>query len=75
MFAALKEMMGEACVELDLPPGTTVAQMKHTLAERYPSVREVLARTQVALNQEFAAPEAVVPEGAELACIPPVSGG
>jgi molybdopterin synthase catalytic subunit len=74
-FASLKERLGASSLEIDVAPGTTVAQLKLLLAERYPALRQALPSTIVALNQVYAFDTDPIPAGAEAAFFPPVSGG
>jgi MoaE-MoaD fusion protein len=48
---------------------------KHMLIEKYPSIELAMDTTVVAVNREFAPDEDILPDGAEIAIFPPVSGG
>ncbi len=74
LFAALKEALG-AHVEVELPGGATATEVLASLAAAYPAQAGRFERARLAADEEFLAPDAVVPEGAVLAVIPPVSGG
>ena len=75
-FAALREHMGgEQAVRLAEPPGARVRDLRATLAARYPALAPLLPSCRVAVNQEFVGDDAELPAGAEVALIPPVSGG
>jgi molybdopterin synthase catalytic subunit len=74
-FATLKDRAGIKQTILELPEGTTVAQLKVRLAERFPGLLEALASVLVSVNREFAFDGDVLPPGAEVALFPPVSGG
>lgn len=73
-FAAARDAAGTASESLDLA-GRSVAEVTRALAERHPGLARVLARSRVALDQRFVDAGALVPDGAELAIIPPVAGG
>jgi molybdopterin converting factor small subunit len=45
------------------------------MGEKWPGVRDFFARCAVAINEEIAQEGAVVPASAEVALLPPVSGG
>ena len=76
LFATLKQRAGRAELALELPEGAAVGAARAALAEKFPALDEgVLGRALAAVNQEFAADEDVLHEGAELAFFPPVSGG
>jgi MoaE-MoaD fusion protein len=70
LFAALRERAGAAEVELELPEG---ARVRDALA-RFGAIADGVPMV-MAVNQEYAGPEAELRPGDELALIPPVSGG
>jgi molybdopterin converting factor small subunit len=45
------------------------------LAETYPRLEKVKDSMMAAINREYAAEEQVIPQEAEIAFFPPVSGG
>lgn len=74
-FATLKEKAGQASAEIDFPAGGRVADLKAALWDRFPALPRNSATLLVAVNKEYAADGDPVPEGAEVALFPPVSGG
>src|SRR5262249_27168764 len=60
---------------LDLPPGASVGELRRALGERCPALVSLLSRSAMAVNGEFARDGDLVPPGAEIALLPPVSGG
>jgi MoaE-MoaD fusion protein len=74
-FAAARERAAAEQDDLELPRGATVAGLLEVLAVKRPALAPLLPRLRVAVNQEFAIPSDVIPEGAEVALIPPVAGG
>ena len=75
LFAHLKDKAGTREAEIELPARASAADLKTRLAETYPALKPALANAIVAVNREFMADEALIPEGAEIAIFPPVSGG
>jgi molybdopterin converting factor subunit 1 len=75
LFARAKDLAGTASLEVELPDGATVAELRRALAELSPRLREFLPRCAVAIGGEFAEEGAVLAEGDEVAWLPPVSGG
>lgn len=76
-FASLREALGPGD-ELELPPGSTLGQLRDRLIARGGRHAEALSRQRAvrcALQQVMADESAVVPEGAEVAFFPPVTGG
>lgn len=74
-FAAARERAGRSTLELELPAGATVADLVKALLHQVPALAPLLPKLRIAVAEEFAAPEEVIPEGAEVALIPPVAGG
>lgn len=74
-FASLADLMGCQEQTLELPEGSTVSDLLQTLEEMAPGLRKFQRRFRVAQNQEFVSLETPLEEGAEMALVPPVSGG
>ncbi len=74
-FATLRDRAGTRTADIDVPDGTTVEGLKEAVIDKYPSLKQQVEHVLVAINREYAPDEAVVPEGAEVALFPPVSGG
>lgn len=74
LFARLRDLTRPS-VAVELPAGATVADLRRALVESHPALGPLLAVSRVAVNHEFAADVDAIPDGAELAVIPPVSGG
>ena len=75
LFARARDLAGSDCIQLDLEPPVAVSELRSRLLEEYPALHPLAASLLVAVNNEYARDESVIPEGAELACFPPVSGG
>ena len=75
LFAAAKQRAGSDAVQVELPPPATVAQLRSALAEQHPSLASLLPHARFAINSDYAADQAAIPAAAEIAIIPPVSGG
>ena len=75
LFAILREKAGASEVTLELPGGSTVADLVKEMAHRYPALLEGVAHTMVAVNTEYVQQSQVLHDGDEVALIPPVSGG
>jgi len=74
-FATLRDRAGMKLLETDLEPAATVRDKKIFLAETNPNLREPMKSVLTAINHEFAFDETIIPQGAEIAMFPPVSGG
>jgi molybdopterin converting factor subunit 1 len=74
-FGLLKDVCGRSEDGLELPEGAPVKAVFDHYARLFPRLEGMAKSTVLARNQEFAAPEAVLREGDEVALLPPVSGG
>ena len=75
LFAGARELAGSGAVELNLPEPATVAELRSALAVQCPALGAILGRSAVAVDGRYAGPSDAVGPGAEVALIPPVSGG
>ena len=76
-FAALREALGSGEV-VEMPPGSSVADLRDLLLALGGRHAEVLARGRAvrsALNQTICDESAALAESAEVAFFPPVTGG
>lgn len=75
LFARARELVGHDAVEVEVPAGVTVAALRDAVAEQVPALAAFVRRCAVAVGGSYAVEQDVVAEGAEVALIPPVSGG
>jgi molybdopterin synthase catalytic subunit len=75
LFGSLREQAGAKELELELPDGSRVSDLRQLLAERYPILGKLGERIAAAVNLELAEPGQVLSEGDEVAFLPPVAGG
>src|SRR5437870_2599626 len=75
LFAAARDLAGTDAARVELPAGATVAVLRATLSRDYPALAPLLAKSAIAVNQDFAEDSHVLTEADEAAIIPPVSGG
>ncbi len=74
-FGPLKDLVGRAEESLEIEEGARLTTVFEHYAGRFPKLQEMAGSIVLAQNQEFATPETAVVEGAEIAFLPPVSGG
>jgi molybdopterin converting factor subunit 1 len=74
-FATLRDRAGTKSVDLEIPVDTTVQVLKGLVVDAYPGLLQTMDSVVISINREFAFDESVVPENAEVAMFPPVSGG
>jgi molybdopterin converting factor subunit 1 len=75
LFARARDLAGRDMVEVEIPAGATVADLRERLGSALPGLKGFVQRCVVAVGGEYAAEGDEVREGAEVALIPPVSGG
>ena len=75
LFAELRDRVGCRQLELDGAQISDVASLKKVIQRKFPDVSDLVERSSVAINQSYATKDQGVPEDAEIALIPPVSGG
>lgn len=74
-FATLRDRAGMRSLELDIPDGMTVQELKDKISADYPNLRQSMETVLISVNKEYAFDEAILPADAEIAMFPPVSGG
>ncbi len=74
-FAVARELAGSSAVDLVLPEGAKVTDARKALGERFPPLEARLPHFRFAVDREFAPLDLALHDGAEVAVIPPVSGG
>jgi len=76
LFASLRDRAGRASLRLRVDGApATVASLRRALAAAHPVLAASLATSRIAVDQEFRGDDHVLAAGAEVAVIPPVSGG
>jgi molybdopterin converting factor subunit 1 len=74
-FATLRDKAGMKASEIKIPDEMTVLELKDRIAREFPGLKKSMATVVIAVNREFAFDEATIPDHAEVALFPPVSGG
>lgn len=75
LFGQLREAVGAKELHVQLPDGAGAGALRSLLTEQYPAFGASDARLRVSVNREFAAADAPLADGDEVAFLPPVSGG
>jgi molybdopterin converting factor subunit 1 len=73
LFARARDLIGADCI--DVEEAATIGALRRRLIQRFPNAAGLLEKSAFALNDEFADDTAAIPQGAEVALLPPVSGG
>lgn len=74
-FGPLRESLGLEQEEWTFADEPSVGLILSDIAERYPGVARLLTSCRVAVDMAYAGSDVTVPDGAEVAIIPPVAGG
>ncbi len=74
-FAYLKEAAGASRVDLEIDDQVKILELKAIVSQKFPGLAGRLKSTIVTINQEFAFDDDPIPDRAEVAMFPPVSGG
>lgn len=74
-FATLRERAGMRSLNLEISEDLTIQGLKNKLAREYPNLAPSMSSVLVSIDREYAFDETVIPQNAEIALFPPVSGG
>jgi molybdopterin converting factor small subunit len=75
LFAVARQCVGRSEIFLNLPLPASVADFRVALAAQYPELAHLASIVMVAVDTEYAADTSLIRPGAQVALIPPVSGG
>lgn len=73
LFARIRDLVGAD--RMNVPDVQTVGELRRHLTAQFPLFAGLIARSAFAVNDEFADDATLIPAGAEVALLPPVSGG
>ena len=74
-FGMLKDLAGKSSDEIELAEGSSVRDVLSHYQSRIPRFKDSLPALALAVNQQYAGPDAALKAGDEVAMLPPVSGG
>jgi MoaE-MoaD fusion protein len=74
-FASAGDALGSTETEIELPEGSTVADLRALLDRDHPGLAPLWPRLAVAVDGRVVKADAPLAEGCEVALLPPVSGG
>ncbi len=75
LFAVARQAAGRDSIELELPEGATIGELRSQLAAQMSALGGLWGQMLFALGTRYADDDSVISPGADVACIPPVSGG
>jgi molybdopterin converting factor subunit 1 len=74
-FARARDLAGRETVSYEVASNTTVQELRRQLEILHPALAGILPRCALAVNNGFVKDAASIPPDAEIAVLPPVSGG
>ena len=74
-FASAGDALGATELELEVPDGSRVADLRIRLDREYPKLGPLWPRLALAVDGRIVSEDAPLVDGAEVALLPPVSGG
>ncbi len=74
-FSRLRDLVGTPAMDLEVPEGTTAANLLATLYSKVPTLRDWDKSILVAAGVEFVGRDYVVKPNDEISIMPPVQGG
>jgi MoaE-MoaD fusion protein len=74
-FASAGDALGTGETEIELPAGSRIADLKTLLERDHPALAPLWLRLAIAIDGRIARSDQEIPDGAEVALLPPVSGG
>ena len=74
-FATASDILGKEVLELTLPEGSRLEQLRNALVARHPHLETLWTRFAIAIDGELVRGDAALADGCEVAILPPVSGG
>ena len=75
LFGSLREEAGAKELELELPEGARIVDLRELLAERYPALERFGEVIAASVNLEMVEEDQLLSDGDEVAFLPPVAGG
>jgi molybdopterin synthase catalytic subunit len=75
LFARARDLAHIDQIDTELAEGATVADLRRRLAADYPALAGLLERSAIAVENDFADDSRILSANAEVALLPPVSGG
>ena len=75
LFAGARQRAGASAIDVDLPATATAGQLRQALSEQFPVLKDILPHSRLAIANEYAPDTTPISSTAEIALIPPVSGG
>ena len=74
-FSHLKEKAGVASASVQIPPGSSIADLKKQVIGQFPALETHLRNILVLIDNKVAIDEDIVPAGCTVSFMTPIGGG
>ena len=74
-FATIRAIIGKKRIQLEIPQGSTISDLKKILARKYPEAQDAFPGMLTSINRVFSQDHDLIPEDAEVAFFPHIAGG
>ena len=74
-FSTIRARVGKKHIQVELPPGARVEDLKREIARLYPEGAATIDSMLASVNQVFSEDSTEIPDQAEVAFFPYVTGG
>ncbi len=75
LFATVQMLVGKKLIEISIQPGISVGEFKKHLIAKYPQLARIMPDCIIAIDRRFSQDDDILPDAADIAVFPPVSGG
>jgi molybdopterin converting factor small subunit len=75
LFAVARQVAKRDTIEIEVGEGATVSDLRLAIGTKFPDLRQVVRHSMFAINADYTDDTTPIPGDADVACIPPVSGG
>ena len=75
LFAMAKEIAGTHRIRVELPADATIGDLRRQLKNQEPALAILIEYVAFAVDNNYAHDDSPISPDADIACLPPVSGG
>ena len=75
LFSTIRGAIGQKELEIELPPGSSVLDLKNRIAQTYPQAEPTLEFMLVSVDRIFSSDDTILFDQAEVGFFPHISGG
>ena len=75
LFYQLKEKAGSGNLEMELPAGSTIRDLRNAMEDKFPALKTQLNNVMVLMDKKIVVDEDKLKDHAEVSFLTPVGGG